>query len=191
MKTFGYARVSTKDQDLGPQREALFAAGCDEVYAEKLSGAARSRPQLETILVKLRAGDVVIVTRLDRLGRSTLELLTIVGQIADLGAGFRSLAEPWADTTSAAGRMVMTVFAGIAEFERSLILGRTEEGRAIAKARGQRFGRPSAISEEAWRFHAPLLEEGHKSVAQVAKTLGVSRATVHRRYARHKADKLP
>jgi len=188
---FGYARVSTQQQDLGPQRAALFAAGCDEVYEEKISGASKDRPQLDTILVKLRAGDTFIVTRLDRLGRSTLELLTTVKQIGERGVGFRSLAEPWADTTSPAGIMIMTVFAGIADFERSLILGRTDEGRATAKARGQRFGRPPAISDEDWRFHAPLIEEGRKSVAEVAATLRVSRATVHRRYARHQADKLP
>jgi len=186
----GYARVSTRDQDLGQQRETLFAAGCDEVYGEKISGASKHRPQLETILAKLRAGDVVVVTRLDRLGRSTLELLTIAGQISDLGAAFRSLAEPWADTTSPAGRMVMTVFAGIAQFERSLILERTGQGRALARARGQKFGRPPSVTDADWAFYAPLIKSGQKSVGEVAKVLKVSPATVYRRIARDESPAL-
>jgi len=122
----GYARVSTDDQDLALQRKALREAGCRRTYAEKISGARRDRPELERLLDNVREQDVVVVTRLDRLARSTRDLLDIAERLRDADAGLRSLAEPWADTTSPAGRMVLTVFAGIAEFEKTLILGRTQ-----------------------------------------------------------------
>ena len=115
----GYARVSTDDQDLTLQRAALKEAGCKKIFEEKASGAKRDRPELARMLEQLRDGDVVVVTRLDRLARSTRDLLDIAERLKDGGAGLRSLAEPWADTTSPAGRMVLTVFAGIAEFERA------------------------------------------------------------------------
>ena len=124
----GYARVSTQGQDLAQQRAALRGAGCNRVFEEKVSGAKRDRPQLERLLDHLRGGDVVAVTRLDRLARSTRDLLEIAERIKDAGAGLRSMAEPWADTTTPAGRMALTVFAGIADFERSLIVERTERG---------------------------------------------------------------
>ena len=125
----GYARVSTDDQDLALQRMALREAGCRRIYAEKVSGAQRDRPELNQLLDNVREEDVIVVTRLDRLARSTRDLLDISERLRDADAGLRSLAEPWADTTSPAGRMVLTVFAGIAEFERPLILGRTSAGR--------------------------------------------------------------
>ena len=112
----GYARVSTDAQDLTNQRTELAAAGCTKLFSEKLTGAQRDRPELARMLDHLRAGDVVTVTRLDRLARSTRDLLDIAERIQGVGAGLRSLAEPWADTTTPAGRMVLTVFAGIAEF---------------------------------------------------------------------------
>ena len=118
----GYARVSTDAQDLTNQRTELAAAGCTKLFSEKLTGAQRDRPELARMLDHLRAGDVVTVTRLDRLARSTRDLLDIAERIQGVGAGLRSLAEPWADTTTPAGRMVLTVFAGIAEFERALII---------------------------------------------------------------------
>jgi DNA invertase Pin-like site-specific DNA recombinase len=134
----GYARVSTEDQDLSLQRAALKAVGCLRIYEEKVSGAKRSRPELGRLLDQLRADDVVVVSRLDRLARSTRDLLEIAEQLKEAGAGLRSLHEPWANTTSAAGRMILTVFAGIAEFERELIQERTGSGRIAAKARGVR-----------------------------------------------------
>ena len=121
----GYARVSTQGQDLTQQRTGLREAGCTRVFEEKVSGAKRDRPELGRLLDHLRTGDVVTVTRLDRLARSTRDLLEIAERIKEAGAGLRSLAEPWADTTTPAGRMVLTVFAGIADFERSLIMERT------------------------------------------------------------------
>jgi len=116
----GYARVSTDDQDLRLQRAALKDAGCKRTFEEKVSGAKRDRLELAKMIEQLRDDDTVVVTRLDRLARSTRDLLDIAEKLKEVGAGLRSLAEPWADTTSPAGRMVLTVFAGIAEFEREL-----------------------------------------------------------------------
>lgn len=144
----GYARVSTDDQDLQLQRSELYAAGCERLFEEKQSGARRDRPKLRRLMEHLRSDDVLVVTRLDRLARSTRDLLDIAQQLTDIDARLRSLAEPWADTTSPAGRMVLTVFAGIAEFERELIRQRTSTGREAAKKRGVKFGRPSKLSAE-------------------------------------------
>ncbi|MDZ4336643.1 MAG: recombinase family protein, partial [Pseudomonas sp.] len=142
----GYARVSTDDQDLTNQRTELHSAGCIKIFGEKITGIRRDRPELARLLDHLRPGDVVTVTRLDRLARSTRDLLDIAERIQAAGAGLRSLAEPWADTTTPAGRMVLTVFAGIAEFERSLIIDRTRSGREAAKARGVKFGPRPTLS---------------------------------------------
>ena len=132
----GYARVSTDGQTLDQQRAELKAAGCKRIFEEKASGAHRGRPELAKMLDHLQPGNVVTVTRLDRLARSTRDLLDIAERIGHAEAGLRSLAEPWADTTTPAGRMVLTFFAGVAEFERSLIHERTSAGRAAAKAKG-------------------------------------------------------
>jgi DNA invertase Pin-like site-specific DNA recombinase len=175
----GYARVSTDDQDLTLQRTALREAGCRRVYEEKVSGAKRDRPQLARLLDQVREGDVVVVYRLDRLARSTRDLLEIAELLRDAGAGLRSLGEPWADTTSPAGRMVLTVFAGIAEFERALIHQRTSTGRAAARQRGVRFGRPSKLAAEQIALARRLIEEG-RSAREVARMFKVHRATLYR-----------
>ncbi|MFZ0254298.1 MAG: recombinase family protein [Gammaproteobacteria bacterium] len=175
----GYARVSTDDQHLQFQRAALKAAGCKRLYEEKVSGAKRDRPQLIRLLDQLREEDVVVVHRLDRLARSTRDLLEIAERLQDKGAGLRSLSEPWADTTSPAGRMVLTIFAGIAEFERALIHQRTGAGRAAARARGVRFGRPAKLSADQIALARRLIEEG-QSVREVAKVFGVHTATLYR-----------
>jgi len=156
----GYARVSTDDQELTLQRAALKDAGCRRIYEEKASGAKRARPELTRMLDQLRAGDVVVVSRLDRLARSTRDLLNIAEELKDAEAGLRSLHEPWADTTSPAGRMVLTVFAGIAEFERELIRERTNSGRVSAKARGVRFGRPPKLTNDQIALARRLVGEG-------------------------------
>ena len=180
----GYARVSTDDQDLTLQRAALKEAGCKRTFEEKASGAKRDRPELARMLEQLREGDVVVVARLDRLARSTRDLLDIAEQLKDNGAGLRSLAEPWADTTSAAGRMVLTVFAGIAEFERSLIGERTSSGRKAAQDRGVRFGRPPALTAEQVALGRRLIAEG-KSVREVARViLKCHPATLYRELAK-------
>lgn len=176
----GYARVSTQGQDLAQQRAALRQTGCTRIFEEKVSGARRDRPELARLLDHLRAGDVVTVTRLDRLARSTRDLLEIAERIKEAGAGLRSLAEPWADTTTPAGRMVLTVFAGIADFERSLIMERTSSGRAAAKARGVRFGPRPSLSAQQIAHARQLVEQEDRPVAEVAKLLGVHRATLYR-----------
>ncbi|OYW61622.1 MAG: resolvase [Rhizobiales bacterium 12-68-15] len=166
----GYARVSTEGQTLDQQRAALKAAGCKRVFEEKASGAQRGRPELAKMLDHLQPGNVVTVTR---------DLLDIAERIGQVEAGLRSLAEPWADTTTPAGRMVLTFFAGVAEFERSLIHERTSAGRVAAKAKGVRFGRPPALSAEQIA-HARQLINGDMKPAEVARLLGVHRATLYR-----------
>lgn len=179
----GYARVSTQGQDLAQQRLALADAGCNRVFEEKVSGAKKDRPELVKMLDHLRPGDVIMVTRLDRLARSTSNLLDIAERIKAAGADFRSLAEPWADTSSPAGKMILTVFAGIADFERSLILERTSSGRTAAKARGVRFGPPSSLTPEQVAHARELIEREGKPVAAIARLLGVHRATLYRALA--------
>ena len=179
----GYARVSTDDQDLALQRRTLRAAGCRRVYEEKLSVARRDRPELAGLLDQVREGDVLVVTRLDRLARSTRDLLDVAGQLRGADAGLRSLAEPWADTTSPAGRMVLTVFAGIAEFERALIPGRTGAGREAARQKGVRFGRPPTLAPDQIALGHRLVTEG-QPVREVARLLNVHRATLYRELAK-------
>ena len=175
----GYARVSTEDQHLGVQLHALRTAGCRRVYQEKVSGARRDRPELSRLLDQLREGDTVVVWRLDRLARSTRDLLEIAETIRAAGAGLKSLSEPWADTTTHAGKMILTVFAGIAEFERDLIRERTGTGRTAARQRGVRFGRPPKLSAAQAALAGRLLAEG-QSVREVARTFGVHAATIYR-----------
>jgi DNA invertase Pin-like site-specific DNA recombinase len=155
-------------------------AGCTRIFEEKVSGAKRDRPELGRLLDHLRSGDVVTVTRLDRLARSTRDLLEIAERIKEAGAGLRSLAEPWADTTTPAGRMVLTVFAGIADFERSLIVERTSAGRIAAKARGVRFGPSRSLSADQIAHAQQLVENESKPVSEVARLFGVHRATLYR-----------
>ncbi|AKK25097.1 recombinase family protein [Pandoraea oxalativorans] len=176
----GYARVSTRDQDLTNQEAQLRAAGCGRIFAEKFTGTKRARPQLDRLLDHLREGDVVVVTRLDRLARSIRDLLEIVERIRDAGAGLRSLAEPWADTTTPAGRMVLTVFGGMAEFERSLIVERTSSGRAAAKARGTKFGRKPKLEPAQLTHIYELVDEGKASRQEIAKLFSIDRSTLYR-----------
>jgi DNA invertase Pin-like site-specific DNA recombinase len=144
-----------------------------------MSGAKRARPELARMLDQLRAGDVVVVSRLDRLARSTRDLLEIAEQLKQAEAGLRSLHEPWADTTSLVGRMVLTVFAGIAEFERELIHERTRSRRVAAKARGVRFGRPPKLTADQIALAQRRVGEG-ASVPEASKILNVHRATLYR-----------
>jgi DNA invertase Pin-like site-specific DNA recombinase len=180
----GYARVSTDDQDLTNQRAELHAAGCTKIFSEKVTGTRRDRPELARMLDHLRLGDIVTVTRLDRLARSTRDLLDIAERIREAGAGLRSLAEPWADTTTPAGRMVLTVFAGIAEFERSLIVERTRSGRVAAKARGVKFGPRPTLTLTQVEHARQLINQDGRSVKDVAALLGVNRSTLYRTLGR-------
>ena len=158
MAAYGYARVSTNGQDLGSQEAELMAAGCAKVFKEKVSGAKTDRPELAKVIRRLEPGDALVVTRLDRLARSTHDLLNVLATIGERQASFRSLKDTWADTTTPHGRLMLTVLGGLAEFERELIRARTSDGRVRAKARGVRFGRsqcpPTAGSHPAprqWR----------------------------------------
>ena len=175
----GYARVSTDHQNLTIQLEALEEAKCRRIFKEKQTGVRADRPELRRMLEHLREGDTVVVWRLDRLARSTRDLLDLTETIADNGAGLKSLGEPWADTTSAAGKMVLTVFAGIAEFERALIRERTGAGRVAAKKRGVKFGRPPKLTPEQIELAVRLADEG-QPVPQIANTFGVHEATIYR-----------
>jgi Resolvase, N terminal domain len=147
MTVYGYARVSTAGQTLASQDSQLHAAGCAKVYAEKVSGAKSDRPELAKVLRRLEAGDVLVVTRLDRLARSTRDLLNILDAIGKAGADFRSLGDAWADTTTPHGRLMLTVLGGLAEFERELILARTAPtaGGHCAHCGGRFAGRSGAI----------------------------------------------
>lgn len=176
---YGYARVSTDGQTLEAQLEALKAAGAEKVFQEKVSGAKADRPQLAKLLASLNAGDTVLVTRLDRLARSTRDLLNALDQVSRIGAGFRSLADAWADTTTAHGRLMLTVLGGLAEFERELIQVRTSEGRKRAKARGVRMGRPHALDHHQRREALERLAAG-EAVREVARTYAVSHSTISR-----------
>jgi DNA invertase Pin-like site-specific DNA recombinase len=179
MAIIGYARVSTRDQDLAIQREALRAAGCTKVYAEKMSGIRSDRPQLARLLNALEPGDTVIVTALDRLARSTLDLLNTIDVITKAGAQFRSLADVWCDTTTDHGKLMLTVLAGLAQFERSLIMKRTQAGIARARELGVAFGRPAKLNPRQRRMIAERYARG-ETMAALAAEFGVGEATVWR-----------
>jgi DNA invertase Pin-like site-specific DNA recombinase len=176
---FGYARVSTDGQTLEAQLDALTAAGAEKVFQEKASGARGDRPQLARLLASVKAGDTVLVTRLDRLARSTRDLLNALDQVSKAGAGFRSLADAWADTTTPHGRLMLTVLGGLAEFERELIQSRTSEGRSRAKARGVRMGRPPALDHHQRREALARLQAG-EHVREIARSYAVSHSTISR-----------
>jgi DNA invertase Pin-like site-specific DNA recombinase len=156
----GYARVSTDGQTLDAQLSALRGAGAQQVFSEKVSGVVTDRKALGKALAALGEGDVLLVTRLDRLARSTRDLLNVLDAVAKAGAGFRSLADAWADTTTAHGRLMLTVLGGLAEFERELIRARTSEGRKRVQARGVKFGRKPTLTQhqrsEALALPSPL-----------------------------------
>lgn len=175
----GYARVSTDGQSIAAQVEQLRAAGAEVVAHETASGAKTDRAQLRRVIGELRAGDVLAVTRLDRLARSTRDLLNILATIADQGAGFRSLGDTWADTTTAHGRLMLTVLGGLAEFERELIRTRTTEGRTRAKARGVRLGRKPKLTDHQKR-EAIRRREAGEPVREIARTYNVSHSTISR-----------
>ena len=175
----GYARVSTEDQDLRLQLAALKDAKCRRVFQEKKSGSRADRPELRRMMEQLREGDTVVGWRLDRLARSTRDLLELCEEINGAGAGLRSICEPWADTTSPAGKMILTVFGGIAEFERALIRERTGAGRNAAMKRGVKFGRPPKLTQQKILLAARLADEG-QTVPQIAETFGVHETTIYR-----------
>jgi len=179
MAIYGYARVSTDGQTLAAQDAQLHAAGCAKIYSEKVSGARTDRVELGKLLKRLDEGDVLVVTRLDRLARSTRDLLNILDRIAKAGAGFRSLADTWADTTTPHGRLMLTILGGLAEFERELIRARTGEGRARAKAAGVHMGRPPKLTQHQ-RREAMARREAGEALTEIARTFNVSHSTISR-----------
>jgi DNA invertase Pin-like site-specific DNA recombinase len=179
----GYARVSTDEQNLNLQRDALERADCTVIYADKASGKSVSRPELEHCRMALRKGDTLVVWRLDRLGRSLPDLVQIVGELEQAGVGFESLHEK-IETTSAAGKLVFHVFAALAEFERSLIRERTRAGLAAARARGRKGGRRPKLDAKQIREVKALLADPKISVTDVATRYGVSRSTIYKHLSR-------
>lgn len=179
-RPIGYARVSTLEQTLDAQLDKLAAAGCTTIYREKVSGAkAANRRELQKLLKSIQPGDVVTVTRIDRLARSVFDLFDIVRQIVDAGAQFRSLNEPMADTTTSTGRMFLAVLGGVADIERDLIESRTAEGKVLARARGVKFGRPPALTPQQQAEARQRLADG-ATIMELAASYNVGKSTIGR-----------
>ena len=177
---YGYARVSTDGQSVAAQVAQLTDAGAVKVFREMASGAKTDRRELARAIKALEAGDTLLVTRLDRLARSTRDLLNTLAQITERGAGFKSLADAWADTTTAHGRLMLTVLGGLAEFERELIRARTGEGRDCAEARGQHMGRPPKLTPHQRSEAVRRRDKGEETLAEIGRTYNVSSQTIGR-----------
>jgi DNA invertase Pin-like site-specific DNA recombinase len=185
---YGYARVSTDGQSVEAQVAALTAAGAGKVFREVASGAKTDRARLRRALSVLGTGDVLMVTRLDRLARSTRDLLNTLAAITAKGAGLRSLGDGWADTTTPHGRLLLVVLGGLAEFERDLIRTRTGEGRARARARGVRLGRPPKLTPHQGREAIERRDNG-ETLADIARTYNVSHSTISRLNGRSSGER--
>ncbi len=180
---YGYARVSTQEKNLSMQRRALKNAGCEKVFTDQgVSGVVAKRPGLSRALGALEPDDVLVVWRLDRLGRSTRQVLDVIDFLNKAEAQLCSLTESWADTTSKNGQLIMTIFAALAEWERGLIKERTNAGIQAAKARGQKLGRPTKLGKAQLEHAESLINEG-RELGEVATLLGVHRSTLYRRLA--------
>ena len=175
----GYARVSTHDQNLELQLDALKAAGCESVFEDKTSGTRAARPGLTQALEHVRKGDTLVVWRLDRLGRSLRHLIEVVAGLEQRGVGFRSLQES-IDTTNSGGKLVFHVFGALAEFERDLIQERTRAGLAAARARGRKGGRPRKLTKAKTQLLYRLYDEREHTVAEICKILGISKPTLYK-----------
>ncbi len=188
---FGYARVSTKEQELHLQIDALEKAGCTKIFQEKFTGATKERPELQKLLAQLRPDDIVVIWKLDRLGRSLKDLIAIVTEIQDKGAGLLSLNDH-IDTTTPQGKLTFHLFAALAEFERDIIRERTKAGLEAARARGRKGGRPKGLSKKAQ--HTAMLaesyyKEGELSINEICEQLGISRRTLYN-YLRHRGVEI-
>ncbi len=185
-RPIGYSRGSTYGQTLDAQLEQLRVAGCSirNIYREKVTGARADRRELNRMLAKLAPGDMVTVTRIDRLARSTLDLFAIVKRIVDAKAQFRSLAEPWADSGTSTGRLMLAVLGGLADVERDLIRTRTAEGRSRAKAQGKHMGRPPSLTPSQKKEAARRRAQG-ATLQELAHSYNVSRATISRLAVEH------
>lgn len=178
----GYARVSTRDQNLNLQLDALQKAGCEKIYKETISGAKKERPELGKLVDNLRNGDVIVIWKLDRLGRSLKHLVEIGNQLLDQGVGLQSLNDP-IDTTTPQGRLAFNMFASLAEFERDIMRERTHAGLRAARARGRVGGRPKGLSKEAERTAyaaEALYKQGKLSAQEIADKLGIAKSTLYR-----------
>lgn len=175
----GYARVSTAEQSLALQQDALSGAGCGRTFTDVVSGAVEERDGLAAALDYVRSGDTLVVWRLDRLGRTLRHLIAQVNALDALGVGFRSLTEA-IDTTTSGGKLAFHIFGALAEFERDLIRERTKAGLAAARARGRMGGRPRALSETQLEMARVLLADRHRPIAEVCDALRVSKATLYR-----------
>lgn len=179
MTLIGYARVSTADQSTDGQLDALDAAGCERVFTDYASGKLARRPQLDALLDYARRGDVVVITKLDRLGRSLRDLLALVADLDDRGVDLKVLDQA-IDTTGPAGKLTFAILGAVAEFERDLISERTKDGLAAARARGRKGGRRPALSPAKVDLARRLRDEGAHTMAEVAEMVGCSRATLYR-----------
>lgn len=187
----GYARVSTRDQDLSLQLDALKVAGCTKVFQEKVTGSKKKRPELEKMLEQLRPGDIVVIWKLDRLARSTKDLIDLVNQIQERKAELQSLTEK-IDTTTATGKLVFHLFAALAEFEKDIIRERTQAGLVAARARGRNGGRPKGLSKKAQQtaiIAETLYQEGQLTVSEICEQLSVSRGTLYK-YLRYRGVEI-
>lgn len=177
----GYARVSTHDQDLSLQLDALEKVGCEKIYKEKITGATKQRPQLQKMLEQIRTGDIVVVWKLDRLARSLKDLVELVNIIQEQGAALKSLNDQ-IDTTTPHGKFTFHLFAALAEFERDIIRERTNAGLAAARVRGRKGGRPAGLSQKAQHtamIAERLYKEGKLSIAEICEQLSISRSTFY------------
>lgn len=174
----GYARVSTDDQNLDLQRDALQAAGCERVFEDMVNGARADRTGLATLMSMLRAGDTVVIWRLDRLGRSLKNLIELVERLEAAKVGLRSLQEN-IDTTSSGGKLVFHLFGALAEFERNLIRERTQAGLVAARARGRMGGRPKRLDPAKLALALKLHRERNHTVEEICKMMGISKSTLY------------
>jgi len=182
----GYARVSTYDQNLDLQKDALEKAGCKKIYVEQMSGSSRIRPELEKTLEMLRNGDTLVVWRLDRLGRSLKHLIELISKLEQREIGFKSLMESM-DTTTSGGKLIFHIFGALAEFEHNLIKERTSAGLAAARARGRNGGRPLKLDEKKRELAIKLYNERERSIKEICQIMGVSKPTLYSYI--HKHDK--
>jgi DNA invertase Pin-like site-specific DNA recombinase len=174
----GYARVSTHEQNLDLQRDALKSASCEKIFVDEVSGAVASRPGLQQAMDALRSGDVLVVWRLDRLGRSLRNLIELVGALEERKVGFRSLQESM-DTSSSGGKLIFHVFGALAEFERNLIRERTIAGLSAARARGRKGGRPKRLDDRKRNLAVQLYREGKHPIDEICQMMGISKPTLY------------
>ena len=187
----GYARISTRDQSLNLQIDALKKAGCEKIYTDIASGAKSERPELAKLLENLRTDDVIVIWKLDRLGRSLKHLVALVAELLEKGIGLQSLNDP-IDTTTAQGRLIFNIFASLAEFEKDLISERTQAGLSAARARGRTGGRPKGLSEKAEitaRAAESLYKEKQLTVKEITERLGIAKSTLYY-YLRHRGVEI-